>query len=309
MKCFFRDWIYQIVAFLFKTEKKLKFKGLGHYVIMLQIKRNYRYFMHREIDIKNPHDINEKINWLKLNDNYELWAFLADKYKVREYIASKGLNEILIPIYGVWDNANKIKFDSLPKSFVLKTNHGSGDSIIVKDKHSCDLAKIINTLNAFLCTPYGVGQGEPHYLFIKPRVIAEKLLIQTEPFSTSLIDYKIWCFGGKPTYIWACYNRTKAGCDVELYDLNWEYHPEKSIFTSHYRNGGGKLPKPHNLDKMLMVAQKLATNFPEVRVDLYEYENRVYFGEMTFTSAGGYNYFYTQDFLDELGALIVLPKQ
>ena len=301
MKCFFRDWIYQIVAFLFKTEKKLKFKGLGHYVIMLQIKRNYRYFMHREIDIKNPHDINEKINWLKLNDNYELWAFLADKYKVREYIASKGLNEILIPIYGVWDNANKIKFDSLPKSFVLKTNHGSGDSIIVKDKHSCDLAKIINTLNAFLCTPYGVGQGEPHYLFIKPRVIAEKLLIQTEPFSTSLIDYKIWCFNGKPTYIFVCYSRSKDKVKVETYDLDWIHHPEFSVFNDHYVDGGGIVPKPKNFKKMLEIAAILSEGFKQVRVDLYNVDGYIFFGELTFTSNGGYMNYFTPEFLQEIG--------
>lgn len=271
--------------------------------------RLYKRILHKEINWAAPCDLNEKIHWLKLNTDTSEWSRLADKYLVREYVKEKGLEDILIPLYGKWDSADDIDFDNLPLSFILKTNHGSGEIIKVLNKNSINKSLVRRQMNRHLKEVYGYYEGEPHYRKIKSCIIAEEFLKMPETsISTSLIDYKIWCFNGSPAYVWACYNRTKAGCDVEVYDLDWNYHPEKSIFTSHYRNGGGVLQKPKSLSRMLDIAQILSEGFPEVRVDLYEYNDKVYFGEMTFTSAGGYNYFYTQDFLNELGALIVLPK-
>jgi len=157
---------------------------------------------------------------------------------------------------------------------------------------------------------FGYQLGEPHYLKIEPKIIAEQFLQQTDcQFSTSLIDYKIWCFDGKPAYIWACYSRSKESVYVEVRNLDWEYLPEKSIFTHYYKDGKGILPKPKNLDKMIETASVLSNGFPQVRVDLYETNGKIYFGEMTFTSNAGYNYFYTQDFLNELGDKIILPSR
>lgn len=271
--------------------------------------RLFRKFLHKEINWDNPQDLNEKIHWLKLYTDTTEWTRLADKFLVREYVKERGLEDILIPLYGRWDNAAEIDFTKLPDSFILKTNHGSGEIIKVEDKSTIDERQIRKQMNRYLKERYGYYEGEPHYRKIKPCIIAEEYLqMPKDSFSSSLIDYKIWCFDGKPAYVWACFNRTKAGCDVEVRDLNWGYHPEKSIFASHYRNGGGVVPKPIQLDKMLEVAGLLSQGFPEVRVDLYEYNGKVYFGEMTFTSAGGFNYFYTQEFLDELGGMIKLPK-
>lgn len=271
--------------------------------------RLYKRFLHKDINWDAPYDLNEKIHWLKLYTDTSEWSRLADKYLVREYVKEKGLGDILIPLYGKWDSADDIDFDKLPLSFILKTNHGSGEIIKVLDKNLINKDLVRKQMRRHLKEVYGYYEGEPHYRKIKSCIIAEEFLkMPKTAISTSLIDYKIWCFNGRPAYIWACFNRTKAGCDVEVYDLDWNYHPEKSIFTSHYRNGGGVLQKPKSLSRMLDIAQILSEGFPEVRVDLYEYNDKVYFGEMTFTSAGGYNYFYTQDFLNELGALIVLPK-
>ena len=301
MKYYLKVLIYNTVYFLFSFEKRLNITGLGYMIILWEIKRNYRFFMHRDIQLDSPQDINEKINWEKLNGDYKRWALLADKYRVREYITSKGLKDILIPLYGVWDSADKIEFDCLPDSFILKTNGGSGDAVIVKDKNSIDIHEIVKKTNRFLRMPYGVHSGEPHYLFIKPKVIAEKLLEPIESFSTSLIDYKIWCLNGVPSYIWVCYSRSKQEVKVETYDLDWKYHPEYSIFNDHYVNGGGKVPKPQNFDRMLEIARILAEGFKQVRVDLYNIDGHIYFGELTFTSNGGYMDFYTPDFLLEMG--------
>ena len=151
--------------------------------------------------------------------------------------------------------------------------------------------------------------GEPHYNSIKPCIIAEELLDNTkQPIaSSSLIDYKIWAFDGKPAYIWVCFNRTHHSVDVGVYDLDWNFHPEFSISTPHYRLTDIAVPRPKSLDQMLRAASILSKGFPELRVDLYEVDNKPYFGELTFTSAGGFNDFYSQDFLNILGDMTILP--
>lgn len=300
--------IYEIIEILFKLERRCSIKGIAYRVIMWEIQRNYRLFMQKSIDIDNPEDLNEKINWLKLHDDYKLWGKLADKYKVREYVIEKGYKDILIPLLGVWDSAKNIDFDKLPNSFVLKTNHGSGDVVIVKDKQLIDRQAIIDNLDSFLKMPYGVGSGEPHYLFINPRIIAEELLTPAENFSSSLVDYKIWCFNGKPHHVWACYSRTKTQVKVETYDLEWNHHPEYSVFNDHYIDGGGIVPKPKNFNLMLEIASKLSDGFKEVRIDLYNQNGKIYFGEMTFTGNGGYMNFYTESFLLEMGKLVSIKS-
>lgn len=260
-----------------------------------------------KINWSNPQDINEKINWLKFHSDTSSWTRLADKYLVREYIKECGLEQILIPLYGVWDNARDIDFSLLPNSFVIKTNHGSGEILVCKDKSKLDISKAVDSLNNWMSQSYGQYQGEPHYINIPRKIIAEKYLHENSPYSAhSIIDYKFWCFNGVPHYIWVCCNRTKESVYVDLYDTNWTYLPDKSVFTKFYRNNGGTVPKPKELDKMLSIVSVLSKGFKQVRVDLYICENQIYFGEMTFTSSGGYMDFYTKEFLKELGDLIVL---
>ena len=270
--------------------------------------RIYQKRLGRVLNLKNPQDINEKINWLKYYSDTSQWTMLADKYSVRQFVVDRGLKEILVPLYEKWDKAEDINFDNLPNSFILKTNHGSREIYKVCDKNSEDINSIKVLFKKYLKERYGRYQGEPHYMKIKPCVIAEKLLmVPSNSFTTSLVDYKIWCFNGEPYYIWVCYSRSKERVYVELRDLNWKWHPEKQVYTDHYRDGGGIVPKPLNFDKMLSIARILSKGFPEVCVDLYEHEANVYFGEMTFTRNGGYMDYYTKDFLKELGDQVQLP--
>lgn len=259
----------------------------------------------KHINWDKPRDLNEKINWLKFYSDTSKWTECSDKYAVRDFVKAKGLENILVPLYGKWDNASSIDFSQLPRSFVLKTNHGSGSIVIVRDKSQCDEGKIKEDITNWLKEPFGKFQGEPHYMSIKPCIIAEQYLEPAQDFSSrSLVDYKIWCFNGIPKYVWVCYNRTSSEVYVELYDTDWNYLPEKSYFTDHYRDGGGVVPKPRNLDMMLEIASRLSVGFPQVRVDLYDNNGQIFFGEMTFTSSGGYMDFFTQDFLNELGDLV-----
>ena len=282
---------------------------LGKYYPKKLASMKYRKKFGKALDWNNPRDLNEKINWLKFHSDTTSWTRLADKYAVREYVKECGLEDILVPLYGRWDNANDIDFDSLPDSFVLKTNHGYSTNIIVKDKSKLDISKARKLLNKWAGKRYGLAQSEPHYYGIKPYIIAEKLLVEkNNTFSSTLVDYKIWCFNGKPQSIWVCYSRTEESVYVAEYDTEWHYHPECSVFTKYYRDGGDIVPKPDNLDKLLEVAAKLSAGFPQVRVDFYNIDGHIYFGEMTFTCAAGFMDFYTHKYLLDKGSFTLIPK-
>lgn len=267
----------------------------------------YKKVLGEELNWENPQTLNEKINWLKFNSDTSSWSRLADKYLVRDYLKEKGLEHLLVPLYGKWDKPEDIDFDSLPNQFVMKTNHGSGEIIIVKEKTQINEDEIRAKMKKYLSYTYGYYQGEPHYMKIKPCIIAEAMLVEKEnTFSTSLVDYKVWCFHGKPYCVWACYSRTEECTYVGSYDLDWNYHPEHSIFTDHYRDGGPCVTKPRTFDEMMAAAAKLSEGYPEVRVDFYDVDGKLYFGEMTFTGAGGFMPFYTKEYQLEMGKQIKL---
>lgn len=268
----------------------------------------YLYHFHKPLNWLQPKDLNEKINWLKFNSDTSLWTLCADKYRVREYVKQKGVEFTLVKLYGKWDKVKDIDWNSLPSSFVLKTNNGSGDILICRDKSAINVEEVINTYSRLLSVSFSETNGEPHYADMQPCVIAEELLdCKLQPIDTeSLIDYKIWCFNGKPHHIWACYNRCESSVEVATYDLNWKRHDECSVFTSHYKRAKCDLPKPKSLELMLEIASKLSEGIPQVRIDLYEVDDKPYFGEMTFTSAGGFMNFYTPTFLRKMGDLVDL---
>lgn len=282
--------------------RKHNLHGLADYYMKAQFGK---------MDWENPTTLNEKIQWLKFYGDTSLWSDLSDKYKVREYVEQKGLQDCLVKLYGHWDRIEDVEWECLPEKFVLKVNNGSGDVLVCHDKSKLNIPELTAKYNALLNKKFGYLFAEPHYDLIKPCIIVEELLdIKKQPIETdTLIDYKIWCFDGKPAYIWTCYNRRPRSVEVGTYDLEWNYLPEKSVFTSHYKKASMILPKPKSLTRMLEIASKLSEGFPELRVDLYEVDGKPYFGELTFTSQGGYMPFYTPEFQLELGNLIKLPKK
>ena len=261
----------------------------------------------RRINWKYPKDFNDKINWLKIYSDTSLWTEYSDKLLVRKHISDLGLSNLLVPLLGHWNNAKEIDFDSLPNQFVLKTNHGSGEVIVVRDKNAVNKEEIIKKIQDYLNTPYGLYQAEPHYLKIKPCILAEAFLEQNSPLSTSVIDYKIFCFDGKPYSTLCFFNRTKTHYDFELHDLDWYYHPEYLVFNNHSRDGKGVIPKPKTYNQMLKAAAILSKGFPQVRVDFYEIDGKLYFSELTFTSTGGFIRYLSSDYLKQLGDQVILP--
>lgn len=259
------------------------------------------------INWESPVDLNEKINWLKFNSDTTKWSELADKYAVRKFIEEKGYKQYLVPLLGVWENANEIDFSTLPDSFVLKTNNGAGTVMVVEDKALISQRRVKAQLNKWLRMSFGLKQAEPHYLRIKPLIIAESLLKDKSGISSSLVDYKIWCFDGKAFGTKVYYNRHRFEADIEWYDRDWNYRPEKLVFTKDKRDGGGKINKPKNYEQMISFAEDLSKGFPQVRVDLYNIDGQIYFGEMTFTASGGYMNSYKKEVLLEMGKLTKIP--
>lgn len=261
------------------------------------------------IDWEHPRDINEKIWWLIVYSDTTEWTRLSDKIKVREYVKEKGLESILNPLLGIWDDAKKIDFDQLPQKFILKCNHDSGSAIIVDKNNGFSKEAIIKSLNDSLKRDYGLN-GELQYYRIYPhQIFAEPLIeFKNTELSKSLIDYKIWCFDGTPKWIWTCQDRTKDSVNTNLWNLDWNVDINNVVEVGHYKIGKGNIPKPKNLAEMLRVASVLSEGFPEVRIDLYNVDGRIYFGEMTFTSMRGMMHYFTPEFLKVMGNQVNLKK-
>lgn len=259
----------------------------------------------KHINWKKPKDLNEKINWLAFNTDTALWSLCADKYRIREYIKDKKCDELLVNLYGKYDSAKDIDFDNLPEKFVLKPNHGYGNVIIVKDKSQINKEDIIKQLQEAIDTPWGYETAEPHYLRIKPCIIAEELLEVNKSYG--LVDYKVWCFNGKPYYIFTGSNRNVVTHEVifNLFDLDW--NRLDNYMSSKYRNNV-YVPKPVHLDEILRYAEVLSEPFPIVRVDFYEVSGKVYIGELTFTSNMGRMDFYTDEALLKMGNIVNLKN-
>ena len=262
----------------------------------------YHDVFHKWINWDNPQTLNEKINWLAFYTDTSLWSTCTDKYAVRDFVKTKGLEHILVPLYGKWDKAEDIDFESLPEKYVLKPNNGNSDLIIVTNKSNINKSDIINKLNASGARKF-IASAQPHYLAIKPCFIAEKLLETDNPLG--LIDYKIKVFNGEPFCIGTWVNRTpmtNTG-NFGLYDLNWN---PLNHWISNKNHDIVPVPRPQCLKEMIEYARILGNDFEQVRVDFYEIEGKVYFGELTFTSAAGRDDDYTDEALLEMGKHIRL---
>ena len=253
----------------------------------------------------NPTDLREKIIWMQFHMDTSLWTLCADKYLVREYVKEKGCGDTLNELYGVWDNANDIDYSCLPNQFVMKTNNSCGQMFFVKDKSKCDLRKMNKQLNKWLKKRYGYKGAQMHYLRIKPKIIAERLLVNSVEPDKSLVDYKIWCFNGVPEMIWVAFNRTRDSYEFSAYDLEWNNISARVLDKNAAHYSGKDFPKPKSFERMLECARALSADFKEVRVDLYEVEGKTIFGELTFTAG---NVYFTKEYYEYLGKRVCLEK-
>lgn len=255
------------------------------------------------LDLNNPLTFNQKLQWLKVYDKNPWKTILADKFLVRHWISEKIGDKYLIPLIGVWDDANDIDFDALPQRFALKCNHGSGWNIIVPDKTVLNISEARGKLDKWMHMNFAYEAGfELHYSDIVPKIIAEEYI---ENSNGEIFDYKCYCFNGKLHYIQFISDR-KTGMKVGYFDRKWKLQP----FVNNHPQIDFQVPKPENLDELIAMAEKLAIGFPFVRVDFYRLNNGEFkFGEMTFSPTSG-----TQDWRPAsanrmLGELLILPEK
>ena len=221
------------------------------------------------------------------------YADYADKVKVREYVRSKGLDDILLKQYGAWEDANLIPFDQLPDRFILKANNGSGGHYICTDKSKLDIPTVIRDMNTTLVGASHLRNTEPHYCAIKPMILAEELMGDGHTLPT---DYKFFCIRGKVVFIFLCVER-ENGVKFGTVDTDWT--PLNYVYK---RFAPKNLPaKPDNFDEMIKISENLAKDFDFVRVDLYDDNGNIKFGELTFSPEGGIMSYFKDETLRILG--------
>lgn len=263
----------------------------------------YRFITGNKLDFEHPVSYNEKLQWLKLYDRKPVYTTMVDKLAVKKYVADKIGDEYVISLLGVWDKPEDIDYDSLPEKFVLKTTHGGGgrDVIICKDKSKIDKISVNKILNRSLRVDYWKMREWP-YKDVPRKIIAESCL---EDKSGDLPDYKVMCFGGKPQLIQVHRGRfTHQTQDV--YDTNWK---KVKISQPGYPYTDDQIEKPALLEEMLSLSEKLSQGIPQVRVDWYIVNNRLYFGELTFFDSAGFARWEPEEWEQRMGDWIILPQK
>lgn len=232
-----------------------------------------------ELNLENPLTFSEKVQWIKRYGNLERFCKYVDKYAVRSYIKKTIGEEYLIPLIGVYRRTEDIEVNSLPNSFVIKSTHAARWNLIVKDKSKVNWTQAMGKMRKWLRSSYYKRRREPNYKYIIPRLVIEEKI---EDVSGDLKDYKFFCFNGEPKYIQVDAFRS-SNHRRDFYDTNWTKLP----IRLRYRNLRKPLDKPSKLNEMIEVARKLSKDFPFVRVDLYFANEKIYFGELTFTPGNG----------------------
>lgn len=258
----------------------------------------------RTLNLKYPKSLADKVSFIELHEQNPLASICTDKLAVRDYVASKGLADILVPLVGNSNGYTRIEdinFDEFPNSFVLKATHGCKMNYLVPDKSKINYKKCNKEMKRWLKTTYGGYSMEPHYKKIPHRIYAEKYLGDM----SQMIDYKIHCLNGKAEFFNIMSDRKANGdkamqMTVDCYDMDWNPIHEVCGIGAELP-GSYNIPKPTLLNEMKQIAEKLAEDFKFVRVDLYQIENKILFGELTFSPAGCVFAFMTEKFLDEMG--------
>ncbi len=264
----------------------------------------YKARMGKKLDLDAPKTFNEKLQWMKIHNRNSLYSMLVDKYEVRGYVRDRLGEKYLIPLLGVWDKAEKINYNELPKQFVLKCNHDSGSVIVCRDKEKLDIETANRKLNRCLKNNgYGYSREWP-YKNVKPRIIAEKYM---EDGNTSgLTDYKFYCFNGKPEYLYVSQGlEDHTTAQISFLTTDWEFAP---FSRSDYKSFDSLPKKPLGFEEMKVIAAKLSEGHPFLRVDLYQIGNQIYFSELTFTPCGGFMPFDPEEWDRIFGDMIQLPK-
>lgn len=300
----------QVKLNILKKVKDKKYYVTRSLLTRISPELNTKYIFKKEkgqtIDLVNPKTFDEKISWLKLykySDN-KLVTQCADKLAVRDYVSQTGNEHLLNELYGVYSTVDEINWSELPNEFVIKWTVGAGGNLICVDKSKLEPKNSINKLKKFSNNKYHLISSEMHYKDITPQLICEKLLTTESCHLPE--DYKIYCFNGKPQLIMACIGRETGKPKFYFFDTEWQL---QRINKDGLAAGAGfTVEKPENFELMLKYAEDLSAPFPFVRVDLYNIQGEIIFGELTFTPAAGIDGNLSQETDLLLGNMLELPS-
>jgi hypothetical protein len=269
------------------------------------LKLKYYTYFHRWLDFDNPKTFNEKIQWLKVYNRCSDYVNMVDKSKAKQYAAKIIGEKYMIPTLGVFETVDEIDFDKLPKQFVLKCTHDSGGIVVCKDKTTLDIAGAKKKLKAGLRTNFFWKTREWPYKQVKPRIIAEQYMEDKD--TNELRDYKFFCFNGEPKIMFVATERQKEGTETKFDFFDTDYN-HLDIINGHPM---ADVPpqKPKNFDLMLSLAMKLSQGIPHVRIDFYEVNGKVFFGEFTFSHWSGNMPFEPEEWDYQLGEWLSLPAK
>lgn len=270
----------------------------------MYLKIVYRARMGEKLNLKNPVSFNQKLQWLKLHDRRGEYPAMVDKQLAKEYVSGRIGAEYIIPTLGVWNSFDEIDFDALPDRFVLKCTHDSGGLAICRDKNSFDRAAVREKIERSLRRNFYLHGREWPYKEIKPRIIAEEYMENSD--GSDLSDYKLHCFNGKMKLVLVCRDRySDDGLTEDFFSETWEHLP---IRRPTIPNSKREIPCPETFQKMIALAEELSAGIPFLRVDFYEISGRIYFGELTFFPASGMSRFVPDEWDNIIGGWINLPK-
>ncbi len=310
--------IYKYIGIIRKciTNKASRFNylaAMGFYNKMPDeeyLRRKFKNTLGYDLNLDNPKTFNEKLQWLKLFDQKPEYTLMVDKYLVREYISKTIGKQYLIPLINVWETPDKIDFSLLPEQFVLKCNHNSGIGMyICRDRSMMNVSKVKAALKKGYKENYYLENREWPYKNVPKRIIAEKYMSDDTRFTdkgrtTGLTDYKFYCFHGEPKYLYVSQGlEDHKTARISFLNLDWSFADFRRIDYLPLE----RLPKkPVNYMEMLQIARILSQNIPFLRVDLYEIQKKIYFGELTFSPCAGMMPFDSRESDLKLGNLLQL---
>lgn len=301
-------YFHTLYKFVMKSEVRFSIlAGLG----MLNnvpheqfLKMAYKANMGKKLDLENPKAYTEKLQWLKLYDHRPEYTQMVDKYAVKQYVTERIGEQYVIPLLGVWDCVEDIKFDALPNQFVLKTTHDSGGIIVCKDKCEFDIDAAKKKLKYFHKRNYFNRNREWPYKNVPHRIIAEQYM--EDSHYQELRDYKFFTFGGQPKVLYIVQGRGRGEPTVaDFFDMDFNHLP----FTIDHDTAADPPQKPEKFEEMKKLAAKLSEGTPQLRVDFYEVDGKVYFGEMTFFHCSGLHPFYPECWDRRFGDWVKLPQK
>lgn len=270
----------------------------------------YRLYMKKKLNLDNPREYQEKLQWLKLYNHDPLYPRMVDKITAKEYVAELIGDKYIIPTLGVWDHFDQIDFNLLPDQFVLKTNHSGGNTgvVVCTDKSGLDKLGAKRKLEKSLTENVYHKSREWPYKKVKPKIMAETYMSDDSEFNKGgLSDYKFTCFNGVADNVMVCTDRASGETKFYFYDRDWNLMPLN--VRGKNTDPSFKLPKPDCMDEMFEIAGKLSEGIPFLRVDLYCINERPYFGETTFFPASGFDPNILPETEIYFGDKIVLPKK